>query len=181
MNTDYGHIKRSGQAGKIDKLMARFVAGLGAKNRKALRAAKIQSVWEHAAPSEVLEHTDNVFLFSKEGRRICVVYVDSPMWAAELMARKEYFRTLMERALNEGPIDEMSFKSSSAAYRKKRFSKYEQDEEREEHNPSIPLTAKETKDISDATSFIADPALRTKIRRAWEASKSASKGDDISL
>jgi hypothetical protein len=176
--TDTQHPDASSESHSDDigNLIDATLSELTAANRKAFRAAKIQAVWEQVAPEEVLQHTDNVFLFKQQGMTRFIVYVDSPMWTAELMARKEYFKLMMEKALGEGPIDEMSFKTSSAAYRKKQFSKHLSDDEERAEPVFSPLSEDEQRLIDDTTGCVKNPGLRDSLRQAWALSESARKG-----
>lgn len=169
----FGEKQGSGDQVPVKDLVGKTIDELGKGNRKALRAAYIQTIWEQIAPKEVLDHTDNVFLFMKDGKKEMVVYVDSPIWAAELTACKDRLRMFMEQRLGEGPIDIMKFQASSMAYRKKTFIKRE--EENQSDTGSIPLTNAEIDDIFEYTNSIEDEGLKNAIRQAWTKNKEWQK------
>lgn len=158
----------SGDQVPVKDLVSQAMESLGKNNRKALRAAYIQTIWEKIAPASVLEHTDNVFLFIKDGIKQMVVYVDNPIWSAELTAQKERFRIFMEKELNEGPIDEIRFQTSSSVYRKKTFMKRENENlKKPTEGQSLPLTEQERDRIIRETDTIQDEAIRDAVRKAW--------------
>ncbi|MDO4851310.1 MAG: DciA family protein [Actinomycetota bacterium] len=175
---DIRGVRRENEGNKVGDLVSKTFEELGKNSRKQRRIAYIQYIWEQVAPAKVLDHTDNVFLFFKDGKRCFVVYVDDPVWSAELMAQKDRFRLFMEQALQEGPIDEIRFQTSSAAYRRKNFRKHDAQEGHHVRKPVlVPLTREEICHIERYTEDLDDDGLRDAIRDAWKQNLSRRKGD----
>lgn len=170
--------RREGGGDMVRDLVSKTFDELGKNNRKQRRIAYIQHTWEKVAPAKVLEHTDNVFLFIRDGKRCFIVYVDDPVWSAELTAQKDRFKLFMEQALQEGPIDEIRFQTSSAAYRKKGFKKRGSKDIHHPRQPRLaPLTEGEIHLIERGTEDVLDEELRAAIQDAWKQNLSRRKGD----
>lgn len=175
----FGEKQGSGDQVPVKDLVDKTIDKLGKGNKKALRAAYVQTIWEQVAPEEVLEHTDNVFLFMKDGKREMVIYVDSPIWAAELTACKDRFRMYVEQRMGEGPIDTLRFQASSMAYKKKTFKKREAEDAKTRADVGeVPLTNDEKNKIDEQTDSIEDEDLRNALRQAWIKSKEWQKWTD---
>ena len=76
---DIYDVHRENGGNQVGDLVSKTFEELGKNSRKQKRIAYIQYTWEQVAPAKVLDHTDNVFLFSKDGKRCFVVYVDDPV------------------------------------------------------------------------------------------------------
>ncbi len=177
---DIHDVHRENGGNQVGDLVSKTFEELGKNSRKQKRIAYIQYIWEQVAPAKVLDHTDNVFLFSKDGKRCFVVYVDDPVWSAELMAQKDRFKLFMEQALQEGPIDEIRFQTSSAAYRRKNFRKHGVQEGHHVRKPVlVPLTREEMYHIERHTEDVGDDDLRDAIKDAWKQNLSRRKGDAL--
>lgn len=177
MRNRFGEKQGSGNQYTLRTDLGKTLESLGVKSPHALRIAKIQSIWEEVAPSEVLKHTDNVFLFKDRHtqQRQLIIYVDSPLWAAELMAQKEQFKLRFEQVLDEGKIDTISFRPSSFAYQRKEFRK-RVDKEENDKVISVPLTEMERQQIIAETSYVENERLRNAVIRARIANKQWQKG-----
>jgi len=150
--------------------------------RKMFKAIQVKNAWERVADQAVLEHTDNIFVFMKDGKRTMVCYVDSPIWAAELNADSFRFRMSMERELGGDPIEVVKFVTSRKSYERKAFKKrMDSPASYEEAVPSIPLTGSELKHIEDQAEKITSPELRKSLLEArikdleWKKGIQASK------
>jgi hypothetical protein len=159
--------------GKITQASAlkHAIKKMGASNtpevKKAIRAAQAQRIWERIAPQEVLNHTDNVYLLSNDGIKEMIIRVDSPLWAAELSAQAEQFRMQVEEALNEGPLERISFKVDSYVSKRKAF-KHQSDEQPsyiEDVSP-VSLTEKERENIEEEAAGIRNEEVREALIRA---------------
>ena len=158
------------------------LAGDDAERRKMLHAIQVINAWEKVAEPTVLDHTDNIFLFMKDGKRTLICYVDSPMWAAELNADSFRFRIGMERELGCGPIEVVKFITSRDSYERKQFQKKtEQTPDYIEDVEPVPLSPEELRKVEEQAEKITSPVLRKTLLEArikdmeWKKGISSSK------
>lgn len=60
--------------------------------RKQQRAHRVQDMWAQLVSDNVLSHTNNVFIFTKNKTRRMYVYVDESIYAAELNVRQSIIK-----------------------------------------------------------------------------------------
>ena len=150
--------------------------------QKMFYAIRVKNAWERVASEEVLSHTDNIFVFMKEGVRTMICYVDMPIWAAELNANTMFYQMEMSRELGGSPIEVVKFITSKGSYRRQHFSKkVEETPEYMDDVPSIALTDEERARIELEAQKISSPTLRKALLEArikdleWKKGISYSK------
>ena len=87
---------------KIGKDIERLVAHLAADSDQArinLRARQVRERYKkalesvyHSTADLFLDHTNNVYIMKKDGAPTLIVYVDEPIYAAELNAQRELIK-----------------------------------------------------------------------------------------
>ena len=64
----------------------------GDKIRRALRIREVRDIWSQLVEQPILNHTNAVYIFTKDNRREMHVYVDESIYAAELNNRRELIK-----------------------------------------------------------------------------------------
>ena len=65
------------------------------------RVAEVQNMWSQLVEEAILEHTNAVYIFNKDGVRQMHVYVDDSIYAAELNNRRELLIMRCNQQFNE--------------------------------------------------------------------------------
>lgn len=158
------------------------LAGSDEEKKKMFQAIRVKKAWERVAEPEVLSHTDNIFVFTKDGVRTMVCYVDLPIWAADLNANAFIYQMEMSRELGGDPIEVVKFVTSKASYKTQNFSKkVEEVPSYIENVPSIPLSDEERVALEEEASKISSSSLRKTLLEArikdleWKKGISAAK------
>jgi predicted nucleic acid-binding Zn ribbon protein len=161
---------------KVERFIPGFDAGAASDARKKARIIQIHEAWESSMPAEILNHTDNVYLYKEAGEKKLTVYVDQAAWAAELNASRYRIQKILERKLGE-KIDKVEFIVSSIGYRTRTFKKRHGD------TPSYAEPAKpasieegEMNEFEDELSVIEDERLKESLLKARVADTAWKKG-----
>lgn len=135
--------------------------------RKAQRVAQVRDMWKDLVEPIILQHTNNVYVFTKDGRREMHVYVDESIYAAELNNRRELLKWQCREKFGE-EIDLFDIHISRG--RNKQNHPYAEDEEvnraARASEPVVPLTPEEMERVEEACAPIPDPLLREKFKKA---------------
>lgn len=136
--------------------------------RILMRALHVQHVWEEVAPEEILEHTDKVYVKkdANTGKKLMIVYIDSPGLAADMSARKWRIKMQVEKELGEGPLEDIKFIPSSALYKKETFRKRDKEQEKEHDIEPVNLDENERREIEEEVSIVEDGELRETLLKA---------------
>jgi len=160
----------------LDSLMRR----LNRKTSGAYVQTRIAGAWAQIAGPSALSHTTGAHLRAGE----MVVYVDSSIWATELSALAEEYRSRINQELGNETVRSMRFTVSKKVSEQRGFEKAaKQAEEAEERDrvESVPLTAEERAQIEASTAGIEDDDLREAVLRAtiadleWKKALSGAK------
>ena len=76
------------------------------KNPDLAASARVQIAWRKAVDARVAQHTNAVFVVPHTDGGEVVVYMDSPLWAADMNMQAERFRMHLNIALGELYEDE---------------------------------------------------------------------------
>ena len=146
----------------------------GDKIRRALRIREVRDIWSYLVEQPILNHTNAVYIFTKDNRREMHVYVDESIYAAELNNRRELIKLACREQYGE-VLDDFQI-HISRGMRKKEYPYREQQEktsthtlssQQEEENPylsgqqkSFHLSDEEKNRITDQVSAIPDERLK---------------------
>lgn len=155
--------------------LERVAEGLNRRGGGGLVQARVMNAWSAVAGHGVLTHTAGAHLRDGE----LVIYVDSPVWATELSALSENYRTAVNEKLGKEMVRAVRFSVS----RKVAQQRSERDQEnetraayREDDVPSVPLTGNERAQVEASVAAISDPELRQAVLRATVADLEWKKG-----
>lgn len=76
----------------FDESVAKIPGADLAQLKKARRVESVRRMWRGLVSQVFLDHTNNIFVFDKDGRREMHVYVDDSLFAAELNAQREIIK-----------------------------------------------------------------------------------------
>lgn len=135
--------------------------------RKAQRIAQVRDMWKDLVEPIILQHTNNVYVFTKDGRREMHVYVDESIYAAELNNRRELLKWQCRERFGE-EIDLFDIHISHG--RSKQNHPYAEDADVQRAAkaaaPVVPLTEEERQRVEEACASIPDPVLKEKFKKA---------------
>jgi hypothetical protein len=156
---------------ELDRLTKRLTGSGGVGVKQVL----VHQAWQNIAGATVLEHTTGAHLRSHE----LIVYVDSPLWATELSALSEHYRSALNTELGEELVSEVRFSVSKRVEESARLIRLEA--KQVEHldpdpTPSLPLTAQERAQVEASAAVIEDEELREAVIRATVADLEWKKG-----
>ncbi|MDP2183393.1 MAG: DUF721 domain-containing protein [Actinomycetota bacterium] len=154
------------------------VRRLGGTDR--VQEADLARIWVHVVGDDIARHTH--ILGSRKGELL--VGVDSPVWATELSALSERFRTALNSEIGQETVKEMRFTVSKSVG-------MEREREKDEGMASqgwtqkvdpIPLSEEERAGIKRAFEGVSDDSLREAAVRAavrgleWKRGEEAPNG-----
>lgn len=164
-----------GKKQPLESVLNKVISRLDRKSGGGYRQARIHSTWNALAGERVASHTAGAHL--REGE--LVVYVDSPVWAAELSALSEHYRTAMNSALGQETVKSVRFSVSRKVEEKRRVDLHEEQQEtaaEKDKVPSVPLSAQERAQVEMSVASIPDEELREAVLRATVADLEWKKG-----
>lgn len=132
--------------------------------KKARRVDAVRRMWCGLVDQMFLDHTNNVFVFDKDGRREMHVYVDDSLFAAELNAQREIikWRCLQEYGEN---IDDFLIHVSRGRYKDQH--PFAGECARDDGTmPDVPLSSEEEVRVEGACAKISDERMREAFRKA---------------
>ena len=127
----------------------------------ARRVAQVQGMWKGLVEQAILDHTNAVYLFTKDGMREMHVYVDDSIFAAELNNRRELLVMHMKQVYGED-VDKLLFHISRGA----RKSEYPFRNMQAESVEERPLSEREMSEIERVCAGIEDEEIRKAFREA---------------
>lgn len=141
------------------------IPGLNAAEiRKARRVEQVRNMWRGLVDQVFLDHTNSVFVFTKDERREMHVYVDESIYAAELNSRRELIKWECLEKYGES-IDDFHIHVSRGKYK----AIYPFRESTGQIKGSVaqndPVEVDMEK-VDKACSKIADPRMRARFREA---------------
>lgn len=166
-------MSRRGRQSQLSDSLERLVGRLDRRGGKGYTQARVAQAWKAIAGASVLAHTAGVHLRGDE----LVVMVDSPLWATELSALSEAYRTAMNRELDKERVRSIRFTVSMQFE-----TTWKMENEPVASTPStpdveaIPLTPEELAQVELSVSEIEDEELRSAVLRATVADLQWKKG-----
>jgi predicted nucleic acid-binding Zn ribbon protein len=98
-------VKRHGRQTGLGQALDGVLRRLDRKNGGAYASARAASAWADIAGPLVVAHTTGAHL--RDGT--LVVFVDGPIWATELAAMAEHYRTSVNTAIGEDLVSAVRF------------------------------------------------------------------------
>lgn len=136
------------------------------KLRRAQRIAKVSALWKELVEQHVLDHTNAVYIFEKDGAKEMHVYVDDSLYAAELNSRRELISMQCRSKYGE-LIDKFEIHISYGE-RKKTYPFRERSDQADKGSIQE-LSAEQMQRVEQACAAIDDPKLKRAFRQAMIA------------
>jgi hypothetical protein len=167
-------VRNSGGSDIFDEL-SRMISKLDRRSGGAYRQARAAWAWTEIAGPAVASHTTGAHLRGDE----LVVFVDSPVWAAELSALAEPYRLAINEALGQETVRSVRFSVSRKVEGERLREQQERQAEeyqRRDAVESVPLTEQERAQVIASAEAIPDDELREAVIRATIADLEWKKG-----
>lgn len=143
--------------------------------RKAQRVQQVRDMWSHLVASLFLEHTNNVFVFEKDGHREMHVYVDESIYAAELNNQRELIKWRCREEYGED-IEDFHIHISRGKY--KSYHPFAQaEDDRPDQNQPAPLSKEEMEQVETTCESIPDERLKACFKKAMVSHLEWRKGN----
>ena len=140
--------------------------------KKHRRIQKVRQMWACLVPQVLLDHTNSVFVFDKNGRKQMHVYVDEGIFAAELNNQRELIK--LQCAQNFGEIiDDFYIHVSKGKY--KDLHPYRQPSQ---ENTFVPLDDCEISYVEQVSADISDHRLRESFKKAMISDLERKKSEN---
>lgn len=137
--------------------------------KKAMKIRQIHDMWRDLVEQMILDHTNSVFLFTKNGKKEFHVYMDSSIYAAELNNRRELLKMLAHERFNED-IDIFEIHISRGVHKKEYPFQISQEEGVSLHQDKVvELPERMIRDIEDSAYKIPHEALRKAFTSAMKS------------
>ncbi|MCL2503036.1 MAG: DUF721 domain-containing protein [Coriobacteriia bacterium] len=156
--------------------LRRLSSRLNKRSGGGLVQARISNAWDETAGPTVSAHTTEVHL--RQGAMM--VYVDSHVWAAELSALSESYRTAINTVLGEELVRAMRFNVSkrTSAVRLAAQDAHGKEEGMQTRDQPARLSPEELLIVEASAASIEDSELREAVIRATVADLEWKKGSD---
>lgn len=166
--------RTTGSLTRVDK-MFRGLEGFDENEiRKAQRIEQVRFFWKNLVDDIFLQHTNAVYIFTKDGRKQMHVYVDESIYAAELNARRELIKLECRQRFGEA-IDDFEIHISRG--KKKLNHPFIQERNDLDSNDPIPLDKKEMDHVDDICATIEDDSMRSHFKKAMISDLEWKKGN----
>jgi hypothetical protein len=143
--------------------------------RKARRVQQVRAMWSGLVDPVFLEHTNNVFVFERDGHREMHVYVDESIYAAELNNQRELIRWRCREEYGED-IAAFHIHISRGRYKSHHpFAEAKRDEP--DQNPPVPLSEEEMEQVERTCETIPDERLKACFKKAMISDLEWKKGN----
>ena len=143
--------------------------------KRIKRADQVKEMWAGCVDRIFLDHTNSVFIFNEEEKKILIVYVDESIFAAELNAQRELIKLRLLQKYNED-IDSFKIYISRGQYKKNYPFKESHYSHKKTHSVSRPLSKEEKDKVEEIISCIEDRKLREKVKKAITRDLERKKG-----
>jgi len=137
---------------------------------------RLQEAWEKIAPSQALQHTNNITISRKKKDPLILIYVENSHWAAELGTQKEFYRMLLEKEMKMKVPDIVFLVTQKKQYNRTFIKNKENGIKENDKEISIALTQEEDGYARELTLRIKDEELRNKLYKAMKADLEWKKG-----
>jgi len=168
-------VSARGKGGSLGDSLDSLMRRLNRKTNGAYVQTRIAGAWAEIAGPSVLSHTTGAHLRAGE----MIVYVDSPVWATELSALAEEYRTRVNAHLGNEAVRSVRFTVSKRVGEQRGFeiaAREALEEDSRDKVDSIPLSAEERAQVEASTAAIEDDELREAVLRATVADLEWKKG-----
>lgn len=158
-----------------------LVENLERANPALSATARVKRAWNVSVDDRIREHVVAVFVIPNTDEREMIVYVDTPIWAAELSMQEELLKLKLNMEMKSEQIEKIKFVVSKEQYtnKKRRQSTYEELKEEERRYKvvqPVELDEEELLDIQEAVAHIEDDTVREAAYAAAKANLEWSKG-----
>jgi hypothetical protein len=168
-------MRRKGQERPIGSALGDLVSAMPADVRQRMVEAQAIDLWFEVVPEKIARHTRPLEL--RDG--VLVIQVDSPVWATELTAMSERFRTMLVERLGKRRLKSVRFTVSRKVAAEREVKAQEETIDPlylpEPFDP-VPLTAEERRHLEVAAEAIEDDRLRQAFLKAAIADAELAKG-----
>jgi len=168
-------VKRHGKQGQLAASLGALVRKLDKKGGGAYLQTRAAQAWHRIAGPSVCAHTTGAHV--REGEM--VVFVDSALWATELSALSEHYRTSINQELGQDLVKSVRFTVSKRVASERRM---EETLERsdahltEDKVDPVKLSERELAQVEASAAAIPDEELRRAVLRATIADLQWKKG-----
>lgn len=163
---------------KLGKNIEYLIADLAGDSDQArinLRAHQVRARFREAleivyrdTAQLFLDHTNNVYIMKKDGKKTLIVYVDDSIFAAELNAQRELIKLKLLELFGE-QIEEFAIYVSRSSYKKNHPYRDEDSENREQASTLKELSPDEKEQVCQTASKVEDDAVRNSLEKAMTA------------
>ena len=143
--------------------------------RKARRIAQVRELWTKLVDQPILDHTNGVYIFQKNGQLEMHVYMDSSLFASEVSNRRSLIFQECRIKYKE-PIDDF-FVHVSRGQVRTLYPFRQATEQAKDQNPPVPLDDEEIARVDNSCKNIKDPALLAAFRQAMISDLEWKKGN----
>jgi len=169
-------MKRKGKQAQLGTSLSALVRRLDKRGGGGYIQTRVAQAWRNIAGPSVEGHTTGEHL--RSGGEL-VVLVDSPLWATELSALAEHYRTSMNQELGEDLVKAVRFTVSKRVQSERRIEQAIQegsDHLTEDKVDPIDLTPQELAQVEASAAGIPDQQLREAVLKATVADLQWKKG-----
>lgn len=170
-----------------------FVNSIQRDNPELSLSTRIKHAWNVTVDQRIAEHITAVFVVPNTNASEVIIYVDDPLWAAELNMQTEVLRSNINIELNKNKqaipgiekkfeqLEKLSFKLSKDEYiskekKKSTFQLLQEEEQPYKQAQPIELNEEETTSLNISISNIENDVLRETIYAAAKANLEWQKG-----
>ena len=158
-----------------------LVGDLERANPSLSVTARIKKAWNKTVDDRISKHVVALFVVPNTAESEVIVYVDSPIWAAELSMQEDLIKLKLNMDLQKEQIEKIKFIVSKEQYinkEKKRTTYDELREEEESYKKVEPahLDDDELLSIQEAVAHIEDDQMRMAAYAAAKANLEWQKG-----
>lgn len=168
-------MRRHGKSTSLGSSLDHLVKRLDRKSGGGLLQTRAAQAWYRLAGDSVTSHTTGAHVRDGE----MVVYVDSSVWATELSALAEEYRTRINAEIGEESVKSMRFVVSRKVGEQRQVERAEEETAAfytEDKVQSVPLTDAERAQVDASAAQIEDEDLREAVVAATVADLEWKKG-----
>ena len=168
-------MRRHGKSTNLGSSLDHLLKRLDRKSGGGLLQTRAAQAWYQMDGDSVSSHTTGAHLRDGE----MVIYVDSSVWATELSALAEEYRTRINAEIGEESVRSMRFVVSRKVGEQRRVEQAEEESAAfylEDKVESVPLTETERAQVEASAAQIGDEGLRRAVVAATIADLEWKKG-----
>lgn len=158
-----------------------LVGNLERANPSLSATARIKKAWNKSVDDRIKKHVVAIFVVPNTDESEVIIYVDSPIWAAELSMQEDLIKLKLNVDLQREQIEKIRFIVSKEQYvnKEKKRTTYDELREEEESYRSVEparLDEEELLSIQEAAAHIEDDKMRMAAYAAAKANLEWQKG-----